>query len=67
MSKIMKERGAVGTTEEFVYPIGANGGTPNLVKKEWQGLTREEFIHYAGFVYPEILDEIETLLKDRNK
>jgi len=36
------------------------------VKREWVGLTDEEFEEYAHWIYPEKLIELENLLKEKN-
>jgi hypothetical protein len=35
-------------------------------KREWVGLTDEEFEEYAHWIYPEKLIELENLLKEKN-
>ena len=35
-------------------------------KKPWVGLTEEEFVYYSSYIYPEVLAEIENLLKEKN-
>jgi hypothetical protein len=35
-------------------------------QRTWVGLTYEEWTYYTSYVYAEILDEIEQLLKSKN-
>jgi len=35
-------------------------------QRPWVGLTYEEWTHYTSYVYAEILNEIEQLLKSKN-
>jgi hypothetical protein len=37
-----------------------------LAQPEWVGLTDEEFEHYAHWIYPEKLIELENLLREKN-
>ena len=37
-----------------------------VVKREWVGLTDEEFDYYTHWVGPGILNEIEKLLEEKN-
>jgi len=37
-----------------------------MYQREWVGLTYEEWTHYTSYVYAEILNEIEQLLKSKN-
>jgi len=37
-----------------------------MPKREWIGLTDEEFEEYAHWIYPEKLIELENLLKEKN-
>jgi len=37
-----------------------------VYQRPWVGLTYEEWTHYTSYVYAEILNEIEQLLKSKN-
>ena len=44
----------------------SNALSERLNRPDWAGLTDEEFTHYAHWMYPEKLSELENLLKEKN-
>ena len=50
----------------YTDPTVLNALRDRLAQPEWVGLTDDEFTHYAHWIYPEKLSELENLIKEKN-